>query len=82
MKPSEYACKIFFNYSKLCVSSFFAKKGHFLPPKHALDAFRTNSRNTIGRNPSMVIPLLANQDLTPMLYNTSFEDDLSRKELQ
>ena len=32
-----------------------------------LDAFRTNSRNSIGRNPSMVIPLLANQDLTPML---------------
>ena len=32
-----------------------------------LDAFRTNSRNIIGRNPSMVIPLLANQDLTPML---------------
>ena len=26
-----------------------------------------NSRNIIGRNPSMVIPLLANQDLTPML---------------
>ena len=32
-----------------------------------LDAFRTNSRNIIGRNPSMVIPLLANQDLTGML---------------
>ena len=32
-----------------------------------LDAFRTNSRNIIGRNPSMVIPLLTNQDLTPML---------------
>ena len=31
-----------------------------------LDAFRTNSRNVIGRNLSMVIPLLANQDLTPM----------------
>ena len=31
------------------------------------DAFRTNSRNIIGRNPSMVSPLLANQDLTPML---------------
>ena len=31
------------------------------------DAFRTNSRNVIGRNPSMVIPLLANQNLTPML---------------
>ena len=32
-----------------------------------LDAFRANSRNIIGSNPSMVIPLLANQDLTPML---------------
>ena len=31
------------------------------------NAFQTNSRNIIGRNPSMVIPLLANQDLTPML---------------
>ena len=29
---------------------------------------RTNSRNIIGRNPSMVIPLLANQDLTSMLH--------------
>ena len=26
-----------------------------------------DTRNIIGRNPSMVIPLLANQDLTPML---------------
>ena len=32
-----------------------------------LDAFRTNSRNIIGRKSSMVIPLSANQDLTPML---------------
>ena len=38
-----------------------------------LDAFRTNSRNIIGRNPSMVIPLLANQDLTPMLVWASLE---------
>ena len=35
-----------------------------------LDAFRMNSRKVIGRNPSMVIPLLANQDLTPMLSST------------
>ena len=34
-----------------------------------LDAFRMNSRNIIGRNPSVVIPLLANQDLTPMLHH-------------
>ena len=37
-----------------------------------LDAFRTNSRNIIGRNPSMVIPLLANQDLTSMLLYIEF----------
>ena len=37
-----------------------------------LDVFRTNSRNIIGRNPSMVIPLLANQDLTPMLIPPIF----------
>ena len=33
---------------------------------------RTNSRNIIGRNPSMVMPLLANQDLTPMLCDKRF----------
>ena len=38
-----------------------------------LDAFRGNSRNIIGRNSSMVIPLLANQDLTPMLSWKRFE---------
>ena len=37
-----------------------------------LDACPTNSRNVIGRNPSMVIPLLANQDLTPMQCQSSF----------
>ena len=65
LKPSEHNCKIFFNYSKLCVISFFAKKVHH--QNTLLDAFRTASCNIIGRNPSMVIPLLANQDLTPML---------------
>jgi len=33
---------------------------------------RTNSRKIIGRNPSMVIPLLANQELTPMLVEWYF----------
>ena len=42
-------------------------KYHFYHQNTLLDAFRRNSRNIIGRNPSMVIPLLANQDLTPML---------------
>ena len=55
--PAKY-----FSVFRNCVISFFAKKVNTL-----LDAFRTNSRNIIGRNPSMVTPLLANQDLTPML---------------
>ena len=49
----------------LSVSS--QRKYNFYHQNTFLDAFRTNSRNVIGRNPSMVIPLLANQDLTPML---------------
>ena len=43
---------------------FFAKNVHYLPPIHAS---RANSGNIVGRNPLMVIPLLANQDLTSML---------------
>ena len=46
------------------LSIFFAKNVHYLPPKHAS---RTNFHNIIGRNPLMMIHLLANQDLTPML---------------
>ena len=42
-------------------------KYNFYHQNTLLDAFRTNSRNTIGRNPSIAIPLLANQDLMPML---------------
>ena len=49
----------------LSVSS--QRKYNFYHQNTFLDAFRTNSRNIIGRNPSMVIPLLPNQDLTPML---------------
>ena len=52
----------------LSVSS--QRKYNFYHQNTLLDAFRTNSRNIIGRNPSMVIPLLANQDLTPMLSQT------------
>ena len=71
-----HACKIFFNYSKLCVTNFFEKrKCNFCHQNTFLDAFRTNSRNIIGRNPSMVIPLLANQDLTPMLRDTQNLDN-------
>ena len=39
LMPSKHACKIFFNYSKLCVISCFAKKVHFLSPKHASQCF-------------------------------------------
>ena len=43
------------------------RKYNFYHQNTLLDAFRTNSRNIIGRKPPMVIPLLANQDLMPML---------------
>ena len=39
LKPSEHACKIFFNYLKLCVVSLLAKKVHYLPPKHFSNEF-------------------------------------------
>ena len=54
----------------LSVSS--QRKYNFYHQNTLLDAFRMNSRNAIGRNPSMVIPLLANQDLTPMLVPIGF----------
>ena len=53
----------------LSVSS--QRKYNFYHQNTLLDAFRTNSRNIIGRNPSMVIPLLANQDLTPVLRTSA-----------
>ena len=61
--PAKYF-SIIRNYV-LSVSS--QRKYNFYHQNTLLGAFRTNSRNIIGRNPSMVIPLLANQDLTPML---------------
>ena len=61
--PAKYFL-IIRNYV-LSVSS--QRKYNFYHQNALLDAFRTNYRNTISRNPSMVIPLLANQDLTPML---------------
>ena len=54
----------------LSVSS--QRKYNFYHQNTLLDAFRTNSRNIIVRNPLMVIPLLANQDLTPMLPQVNF----------
>ena len=67
LNPSERTCNKFFNYLKLCVISFFARKMHFYNQNTLLDAFRTNSRNIIRRCPFMVMSLLANQDLMPML---------------
>ena len=49
------------------------RKYNFYHQSTLLDAFRTNSRNIIGSNPSMVIPLLANQDLTPMLMGSAHQ---------
>ena len=54
----------------LSVSS--QRKYNFYHQHMFLDPFRANSRNIIGSNPSMVIPLLANQDLTPMLIYKIF----------
>ena len=69
-KPFIHPRKILFNYSKLysMLSVSSQRKYNFYHQNTLLDAFRTNSRNVIGKNPSMVIPLLANQDLTPMLH--------------
>ena len=61
----------------LSVSS--QRKYNFYHQNTLLDAFRTNSRNIIGRNSSMVIPLLANQDLMPMLYRVSLKSGNSKK---
>ena len=54
----------------LSVSS--QRKYNFYHKNTLLGAFRTNYRNIIGWNPSMVIPLLANQDLTPMLVYAEY----------
>ena len=61
--PAKYF-SIIRNY---VLSVSLQRKYNFYHQNTLLGAFRTNSRNIIGRNPSMVIPLLANQDLTPML---------------
>ena len=73
--PAKY-----FSIIRNCVLSVSSqRKYHFYHQNTLLDAFRTNSRNIIGRNPSMVIPLLANQDLTPMLYCPASGNNNSRK---
>ena len=54
------------------ISASSQRKYNFHHQNTLLDAFRMNSRNFIGRNPSIVIPLVANQDLTPVLTGMSF----------
>ena len=49
------------------VSVSSQRKYNFYHQNTLLDAFRMNSRNIIGRNPLIVIPLLANQDFTLVL---------------
>ena len=58
---------------ELCYQMLLQRKYTFYHQNHRvrilntlLDAFRTNSRK-IGSNHSMVIPMLANQDMTRML---------------
>ena len=59
--------KYFSNIRKYVLSVASQSKYTFYHQNTLLDTFRANSRKAIGRNSSMVIPLLANQDLTPML---------------
>ena len=65
--------KYFLIIRNYVLSVSLQRKYTFYHQNTFLDAFRTNSRNIIGRNPSMVIPLLANQDLTPMLSSPPWE---------
>ena len=59
----------YFSIIRNCVLSVSSqRKYNFYYQNTLFDAFRTNSRSIIGRNPSMVITLLADQDLTSMLY--------------
>ena len=60
------------------LSAFSQRKYIFYHQNTILDDFRTNSRNIFGRNPLMVIPLLANQDLTPMLVELCVENFSSK----
>ena len=68
--PLNTLAKYFSIIQNYVLSVSWQRKYNFYLQNTLLDAFRTNSRNFIGRNPSMVIPLLANQDLMPMLDDT------------
>ena len=62
-------CSIIRNYV-FSVSS--QRNYNFYHQSTLLTAFPNNYRSIVGRNPSMGIPLLANQDLTPMLSTIHF----------
>ena len=65
----------------LSVSS--QRKYNFYHQNTLLDAFQTNSRNIIGRNPSMVSSLLASQVLAPMLaemWNNNIPSNITNVE--
>ena len=59
--------KYFLIIRNYVLSVSLQRQYNFYHPNTLFDDFRTNSRNISGRNPTMGIPLLANQDLTPML---------------
>ena len=75
-------------FETMCHQFFRKESALFTTQNTFLDAFRRKSRTTIGRNPLMVIPSLANQDLTPMLIDihslpkTKFENDREAKMLE
>ena len=59
-------------FLEIMLRDFSQRKYTFYHQKTLLDAFQTNSNNNIDRKPSMVIPLLANQDLMPTMLDTYF----------
>ena len=73
LSPLNMLAKYFSFIRNYVLSVSSQRKYNFYHQNALLNTFRTNSRNIIGRNPSMVIPLLANQDLTPMLLQQTEE---------
>ena len=67
LSPLNMLAKYFSISRNYVLSVSLQRMYDFYHQNALLNTFRTNSRNIIGRNPSMVIPLLANQDLMPML---------------
>ena len=64
----------YFSVVRNYVLSVFSQRKYTVYHQNTVrDAFRTNSRNITCRNPSMVIPLLANQDFTPMLTGVLYD---------